>query len=392
MVTNFGVPSASLDDNKPESVVAGTSGVAFFQVKSNFGAFQISSENKYGEVVFLGNIDPTISMLTAQLAQQYVNYRIRRLVISVRNVAPFSSASGSVQFAYINDPNNIVVTDPNAVDAIIRQATSKQVGAKDTLEMVLDSASLNVDGAPSEWKFCRVHNDPVFNRYGTVVAAVRGVPAIGDGSQFVVSLAADVEFKGMTFNLAPQSVGHFYRPSIEPFDLYTAVYGPDFGSQVLTVTVPVLEAPTFPEGVFFKAYTAPIMDLDVVVRETDAPSRELTYRLQLQSLDVKVEKGLMLLRFSAVSSRLQQLNRPLTVGVRLNATPFLLVYAPVEHSQLMDDYSITPQVATDLALLTAVHKYVVDIRADLFRQMQRANSGAPKRGSAGGVSGGDSGR
>lgn len=375
-------PLSNFDDNAGGGITGSTGGIASFQIKSNFGAFQISSESKYGDIVFIGNIDPSLSALTSGLALQYVSYRITDLEVSIRNVAPFSSASGSVQVAYVNDPNNMLVSDPSAVEAVIRQSNSRQVGAKDTLDMRLDSKQLNVRGAPSDWKFCRPHGDFVFNRYGSVVAVVRAVPAIGDGSQFVVSINAKFEFHGMTNNSSPYSVPVFFHdPALNPGAGGYARYSDEFGSTVLTLETELAQAPHFTEGVWHKAFAAPLPTFKIVVSENVSPNRVINFETQVRSLDVKYLEGKMFYRFIARDSRLHNLQRPLDVSVVPCDQIFFLVYSVVESEQLIGESSITPGVCRDLQLLRSITNYVDD-RIDASVHGLRTGAGSLRNDSS----------
>jgi hypothetical protein len=121
--------------------------------------------------------------------------------VVLENTAPFAAASGSIQMAYVNDPENQIVAVQDQLkilDMVIRQSHSRQVKAKDRGEVRLDFDSLNVPGAPSSWKFCKSRPGRIFTQYGTLAVVVRAPPNKGDGATFAVSLAATWEFYGMT--------------------------------------------------------------------------------------------------------------------------------------------------------------------------------------------------
>lgn len=200
----------ALLDSAQRPIEGSTTGVATFQSKTQLGTLNLVNGQAPGEVLLNRPLDVNIDETVQALANRYVNYRIKDLSLVVENTAPFAAASGSMQLAYINDPENQLVDGATAsekakvLDLVIRQSHSKQVKAKDTAEMRLDADSLNVPGAPSNWKFCKSRPGKIFSQYGTLAAIVRAPPAIGDGATFPVSLAITWEFYGMTNQLSSE--------------------------------------------------------------------------------------------------------------------------------------------------------------------------------------------
>lgn len=233
-----------LHDSISSGITGSTTGVATYQIKDTLGTFQLTSEDLNGKVLFSMPIDSLITDRVKQFASQYVNYRFTHLSVTLRNVSPLASASGSIQFAYINDPENDIPVGTTGIETIIRQVNSKQVGAKDKLDLDLDCNSLNVTGAPSHWKFTKPRKGAsIFNRYGSIAACVRATPAIGDGAQFVVSVAGAVEFYGMTDNTDFQPVNFFLsKLNLEKGADYNAGYNNEYGDYVLTIHAPMTDS------------------------------------------------------------------------------------------------------------------------------------------------------
>jgi len=207
-LVNVGVDhNIALLDTAQRPITGSTTGIATLQTKTQLGVLNLISGQAPGEILLSKPLDTTIDELATQMAEKYVNWRMMDVSIVLENTAPFAAASGSIQVAYINDPENqLVDTDAEKILAlVIRQAHSRQVKAKDTLEMRLNFDSLNVPGAPSQWKFCKSRPGRIFNMYGTVAAVVRSPPAKGDGASFPVSLAITWQFMGMTRQLATES-------------------------------------------------------------------------------------------------------------------------------------------------------------------------------------------
>jgi len=191
----------ALLDTATRPITGSTTGIARFQTKTHLGVIDLINGQKPGEILLSRPLDQHIDEMAESLAQHYVNYRMKDVSVVLENTAPFAAASGSVQMAYINDPENQLVTVQDQLkilELVIRQSHSRQVKAKDKGEVRLDFDSLNVPGAPSSWKFCKSRPGKIFTTYGTLAVVVRAPPNKGDGATFAVSLAATWEFYGMT--------------------------------------------------------------------------------------------------------------------------------------------------------------------------------------------------
>lgn len=298
-----------LHDSISSGITGSTTGVATYQIKDTLGTFQLTSEDKNGKVLFSMPIDTLITERVKQFASQYVNYRFTHLSVTLRNVSPLASASGSIQFAYVNDPENDIPIGTTGIETIIRQVNSKQVGAKDKLDLDLDCNSLNVTGAPSHWKFTKPRKGAsIFNRYGSIAACVRATPAIGDGAQFVVSVAGAVEFYGMTDNTDYQQV-NFFLPKLNLVkDVeYNAGYSDEYGDYVLTFKSAKTDS-TLP------AYTKSTIIMPKVrnfmVKVIDNNDVMIDFPIQIRQLDYNTISNENIFRTQARTKRLNALELP----------------------------------------------------------------------------------
>jgi len=348
-----------LHDNNQRGITESTTGVATFQIKANLGAFQLTSEDDYGKIIFMAPIGPELSEMSAALAKQYVNYRITHLSVTVRNISPFAAASGSIQLAYINDPNNVVTIGYNNIDTLLRQTNSRQVGAKDTLDLDFDQTHLNVLGAPSGWKFCKPRGLAILDRYGTIAASVRGVPAIGDGAQFVVSIAATFEFFGMTYNLPTNWA---YR-GITDTDLDKDVeyadceYSTEYGNFDLNINVDIAKPESLDAGVFFTCYFARARNFEVKI--VDEAARTITFPCQVRTCQLRYNNDTSgTYRMTARTGRMANLQRPFqSVTVKpLDEKTTALLVVPIVGDQLINDISIDESTQHELRLFESLHR------------------------------------
>lgn len=352
-----------LHDNNQRGITESTTGIATFQVKANLGAFQLTSEDPYGHVIFMSPVGPELSEMSAALAKQYVNYRITHLSVTVRNISPFAAASGSIQLAYINDPNNTVTLGFNNIDTLLRQTNSRQVGAKDTLDLDFDQTHLNVLGAPSGWKFCKPRGIPILDRYGTIAASVRGVPAIGDGAQFVVSVAATFEFFGMTYNL-PTSWAYYgiTDTSLEKDVVYpNCEYSTEYGNYDLNVEVNIAKPERVDLNVWHTCYFARARNLEVKI--TDEADRVISFPCQVRACQLRYDTAATATyRFTARTSRMANLQRPFnSVTVKpLDDKTTALLLLPVVGDQLINDISIDEKTEHELRLFESLHRSLDD--------------------------------
>jgi len=354
---------ADLHDNFQSGITESTTGVATFQVKANLGSFQLESKIPYGTVIFSYPIDAALSDMSASIANQYVNYRITHLSVTVRNVSPFASASGSVQFAYINDPNNIVKQDAQNIETLIRQTNSRQVGAKDTLDLDFNQTQLNVLGAPSGWKFCKPRGVAILDRYGTVAAAVRGVPAIGDGAQFVVSVAATFEFFGMTLNL-PDSETFEGLPDTglkAGIAIQDARYADEFGDYELKIQVPATLPPGCAINESYTCYFASSLGFNVEI--TDSQSRVINFPCTVRTCTATFQsEGLVSYKFIARTARMANLNRPyekVVVTPSLNnSTKTAILVVPSSDTQLINEESIDIGCKNEIRMFESLCRHV----------------------------------
>lgn len=350
-----------LNDNSQRGITESTTGVATFQVKANLGAFQLTSDDAYGKVIFLSDVNPAISKLSASLAKQYVNYRITHLSITVRNVSPFASASGSIQLAYVNDPDNILTLGADNIETLIRQTNSRQVGAKDTLDFDFNQTHLNVLGAPSGWKFCKPRGMPIFDRYGTIAAAVRGVPSIGDGAQFVVSVAATFEFFGMTHNLdtAMRYEGLADTGLAQNVTINDCRYSTEYGNYELGVGQAMAMPSTLEPGVFYTCYFAMPRNLEIEI--VDSQGRMITFPCQMRVCRLTYTNNTFgTYYFTARTQRMANLNRPFTT-VRVTpldepCTAMLTVPDEYESDELINVQTIDFRIRNELRLFESLNR------------------------------------
>jgi len=362
-----------LNDNSQRGITESTTGIATFQVKANLGAFQLTSDDAYGKVIFVANVNPEISKLSESLAKQYVNYRITHLSITVRNVSPFASASGSIQLAYINDPDNIVNYGSDNIETLIRQTNSRQVGAKDTLDFDFNQTHLNVLGAPSGWKFCKPRGMPIFDRYGMIAAAVRGVPSIGDGAQFVVSVAATFEFFGMTHNLSTaMRYESIADTGLEKDTIITDChYSTEYGNYELSVGQEMQMPDTLEPNQFYTCYFAAPRNLEIEI--VDNQGRRITFPCQMRACRLKYNSSNYgTYTFPARTQRMANLNRPYdTVRVRpLDETCTAMLTVPDEYEtdELIHEKAIDYRIRNELRLFESLNKSLTRRFERMFRE------------------------
>lgn len=371
-----------LNDNSQRGITESTTGVATFQVKANLGAFQLTSDDAYGKIIFVSNINPEMTELSASLAKQYVNYRITHLSVTVRNVSPFASASGSIQLAYINDPNNIITLGSDNIETLIRQTNSRQVGAKDTLDFDFDQTHLNVLGAPSGWKFCKPRGMPIFDRYGTIGAAVRGVPSVGDGAQFVVSVAATFEFFGMTYNLdtSLRYEGLADTGLAKGVTIAECSYSTEYGNYELSVGQEMAMPMSLEPNTFYTCYFASPRDFEIAI--TDNQGRKITFPCQMRVCRLKYTSATHgVYYFTARTQRMANLNRPYeSVRVTpLNDTCTAMLTVPVSDSdtrELIDVHSIDSNVRNELRLFESLNRSLTQRLEQLLRRRNTNVGGA----------------
>lgn len=370
-----------LHDNNQRGITESTTGIATFQIKANLGAFQLTSEDDYGKIIFIAPVGPELSEMSAALAKQYVNYRITHLSVTVRNISPFAAASGSIQLAYINDPNNIVTLGYNNIDTLLRQTNSRQVGAKDTLDLDFDQTHLNVLGAPSGWKFCKPRGLSILDRYGTIAASVRGVPAIGDGAQFVVSIAATFEFFGMTYNLPSNWV---YKgitdTALEKDTVYDECdYSTEYGNFDLSIEVNITKPASVDINVFYTCYFSRARNLEV--RIVDKNDVDITFPCQVRACQLRYNNaGSGTYRITARTGRMAQLERPYkSVTVKpLDARTTALLVVPVAGDQLINDISIDERTQNELRLFESLHSSIDDRLRELVLHGGYSNAGGSR--------------
>lgn len=375
---------ADLNDNSQRGITESTTGIATFQVKANLGSFQLTSEDAYGKVIFVAPIDPTVSQLSSALSKQYVNYRITHLSITVRNVSPFASASGSIQLAYINDPANIVTLDSENIETLIRQTNSRQVGAKDTLDFDFDQTHLNVLGAPSGWKFCKPRGISIFDRYGTIAAAVRGVPSIGDGAQFVVSIAATFEFYGMTHNLsqAYRYVGIADTGLAQGTVITDCQYANEYGNYDLSVGQNITKPAALNTGISYTCYFANARNFEIEI--TDSQDTKVSFPCQMRVCQLKFSgDNHGTYTFTARTQRMANLNRPYT-AVKVTpldpaCTAVLIVPNEFEGDELISEMSIDHGVQHELRMFESLHQSITD-RLDRLLSERNTNAGGVEKG------------
>lgn len=350
-----------LHDNIQRGITESTTGVATFQVKSSLGSFQLTSDDEQGTIIFIANIDTTLSSMSEALASQYVNYRITHLSLTVRNVSPFATASGSIQIAYINDPDNVPVLKTQALETLLRQTNSRQVGAKDTLDMDFNQTQLNVLGAPSGWKFCKPRGIPILDRYGNMAVAVRGTPAIGDGAQFVVSVAATFEFFGMTENLETNYIysGLSDTGLNEDQSYANCRYPEEYGVDELEVNVHIEEPTDLPISEEYTCVFAEPRHFKVHI--VDDNNRKLDFPAEIKTCTVKVASDQHLIyRFVARSQRMANLNRPFkdVIVTHLDEHCSALVIVPSLESQLIHDAPIDERTRNELRMFESLNRAI----------------------------------
>lgn len=336
---------ADLHDNATSGAVGSTTGYMTYPFKLNLGTVKLNSEKKAGEVLYSRAVDLTLAPSLLEIGRKFVQYKFDHFNFTITNISPFAQASGSIQVAYVNDPDNAVITGEEAVELVVRQSSSRQVKSKDTHNLDMNSNELNVPGAPSDWKFCLSRTPRIFSHYGNVIVTVRGVPALGDGAQFVISCSGTVSFYGMTINNPIIPITRL--PFFTGFEKapYPLTYPEEYGNYEATFTTPRPMDLFAPPDTNIQVDFAEPLDAEVTI--VDASDIKVSFQTTLTVANCRLgssEPYDLTYGVTLRSGRMSFLNRPYKMAeITIANSPFrdyaLASYRPNFGRQLDPDAS-----------------------------------------------------
>jgi len=183
-----------------------TAGITSYTFRGDAGDFIMTSDSSKGDVVFSYNLTPWDSnddVLTS-LANRFIYFTIQNISIVFKCIAPWSTASGSMQFFYNPDPENTLSTDTAvALQQAMRLLQSKQLSSKGEGTVTCNVPAEQASQVFKGMRYCKPATTP-FPRaesFGYVGGVVRGVPSFGDGTQWTVTFVVTYVFRDATFNI-----------------------------------------------------------------------------------------------------------------------------------------------------------------------------------------------
>lgn len=271
----------NFSDSTTGPIVSATKGQLIAPFREAVGPFKLTSNDEYGKVIGVIPLDKSSFPTVTANFQNFINWNILDLQLDLTNVAPFATASGSVQVFYVNDPSNGFILGKNAKEIMLRQATSQNLKAKDSLSLELPTDKLGVPGQPSNmFKMCIPQKVPLFNRYGAIVIAVRATPSIGDGALFTATLSGSIGFYGMTKNIGTANAMRFFTTDFEQIGIRKAE-PENYGSDDYIIT----SHQSIPLPVGTKGTMAFVDHLTLQVHMQDANNNSTTFPLSLRQAE-----------------------------------------------------------------------------------------------------------
>jgi hypothetical protein len=214
---------------------------------------------------------------------------------------------------------------------------------------------------------------PIFDRYGMLAAAVRGVPSIGDGAQFVVSIAATFEFFGMTHNLALSAryEGLADTGLEQDVVINDCRYSTEYGNYELSVGQELSMPASLETNVFYTCYFAAPRNLEIEI--VDSQGRRITFPCQMRVCRLKYDTiGYGTYYFPARTQRMANLNRPYDV-VRVRpldeaCTAVLTVPFQRPDDELIHEDTIDYRISNELRLFESLNQSLTRRFERMFRE------------------------
>ncbi|APG77759.1 hypothetical protein [Wuhan arthropod virus 1] len=202
-----------ITDNESPSLISTGTGTTFVLRKAIPPVNMVKTGSEAGNTLFIENLDGLHGEpILTSLKTMFMKYRYVDLAIEYQCVAPFATASGSAQTFINPDPENPITTKPDDnLKTVMRLFGSKQLTARGEGGMHVEKLALS--GILDDWRYCKpaTTSNIRMEEFGQVGLIVRAPPAIGDGTNWSVTLVATVQFKDATFN----STSAQFRTDIE---------------------------------------------------------------------------------------------------------------------------------------------------------------------------------
>lgn len=183
-----------------------TAGLTSYTYRGDAGDFIMTSDSVKGDTIFSYSLTPWDSndeVLTS-LANRFIYFSIQNISLVFKCIAPWSTASGSMQFFYNPDPENTLSADTSiAVLQAMRLLQSKQLSSKGEGTVTCNIPSEQASQVFKGMRYCKPATTPMprTESFGYVGGVVRGVPSFGDGTQWTATIVVTYVFKDATYNI-----------------------------------------------------------------------------------------------------------------------------------------------------------------------------------------------
>lgn len=193
-----------INENAREGLFS-TNGSTAYTVRADIGDFIMTSDAEKGTSIFTYALTPLSApdTLAAELARRFIYFSIMNVSLVFKCIAPWSTASGSMQFFYNPDPENpLSSTLSVAIQQAMRLSQSKQLSSKGEAVVTCNIPTEQASQVFKGFRYCKQASNPMprTESFGFLGGIVRGQPTIGDGTAWTVTLAITFVFKDMTFN------------------------------------------------------------------------------------------------------------------------------------------------------------------------------------------------
>nr|WPV62221.1 MAG: putative structural protein [Wufeng shrew hepe-like virus 1] len=178
-----------------------TAGENCYPFRIDIPGTAITSTSTAGTILYLRQLDGAFDDVQTALKDKFIYYRIIDLVVTLRSVSPFSTASGSAQVFVNPDPSNPISDTPaTALLQGMRLIGSGQLSSKAEMTFKLDSKDFKTRVWNSEWRYCKSAGNPRAELFGFLAVIARASPAKGDGAYWSMTLSGNVQYRDMTYN------------------------------------------------------------------------------------------------------------------------------------------------------------------------------------------------
>lgn len=197
-----------------------TCGATAYTVRKDIGDYTMSSDSSKGDLVFFIDLNPKgfTDAVVDQLVKNFIYFQIGSISLTFKCIAPWSTASGSMQYFYNPDPENRLSDDPDiAIQQAMRLAQSKQLSSKGEAATVCNIPPELASQVFKTWRYCKqaATPNPRTESYGQLGGIVRGVPSLGDGTSWTVTMVATLMFHDMSFNSPSTTVSLVYDEKVD---------------------------------------------------------------------------------------------------------------------------------------------------------------------------------